>query len=347
MAVVWLDGPHGDVGVLETALGAHGEVQPLADPALRGTLAEGGVGSQLGRQVAAARDFVAAQQCSQALPLLDAAQELAMGELPTAEARPRLAEIGRLALACADLLRDDGRAAQAARLFTLAAESPGPEVAALLGRHPVPPAPSSGGLRVESEPPGATVFVDLRPVGVTPIDLPGERRGDAFVDLELAGYRKVHRQSVAPGTLAVALAQEDRPGPLVERLRAARGDASEADVAALGRRVGAGRILVARHAPGRADLVEARLLGVGDGRWLRPAITVAVAELGPRLARYAALAAEPPKADAASQQKTAAPIPAWKKWYVWVTGGALLSLVVGLVVATRVGDDKVTITVHR
>jgi hypothetical protein len=47
-----------------------------------------------------------------------------------------------------------------------------------------------GTLLVESRPTGATVFMDGRAVGKTPLNLPGVKAGDHAVRLELAGHRQ-------------------------------------------------------------------------------------------------------------------------------------------------------------
>src|SRR5205823_950178 len=139
---------------------------------------------------------------------------------------------------------------------------------------PVAPAPP---VRVESEPEGAAVFLDLVEIGKTPLDLPLGRDPAALVDIELAGHAKVHRAAPAPGTLAVALGPGDplaeRVAERVDRLRAA-GELAEAELAELGRAVGAARLLVARYRGGVASVggaasaaVEVRVLDVGTGRW--------------------------------------------------------------------------------
>ena len=53
--------------------------------------------------------------------------------------------------------------------------------------------------------------------------------------------------------------------------------------------------------------------------------------------------------DAASTVKSNAPeatVPAWKKWYTWVVGGALLAVIIAVVVADHVGSDQLTISVR-
>jgi hypothetical protein len=202
------------------------------------------------------------------------------------------------------------------------------------------------------------VYLDLVPIGKTPLALPLARREGALIDLELDGYRKAHRQAAQAGAVAVALARDERVPGLVDRVRAAAGDAPEALVAELGRRVGAARVVVARRAPnGR---VEARVLDVASARWVRPAQTFTDGDAAAGLVQYASLAAPLSSAGAqaaqagaqgatkkgapsATAKAEAKPVPAWKRWYTWVAGGVLVALVVALVVADHVGSDQLTI----
>ena len=40
-------------------------------------------------------------------------------------------------------------------------------------------------------------------------------------------------------------------------------------------------------------------------------------------------------------------VPAWKRWYTWVIGGALVVGIGAVIIADRVGDDQVTVHVKR
>jgi TonB family protein len=53
---------------------------------------------------------------------------------------------------------------------------------------PPPPAPTTGTIHIESQPPGASVTVNGEPKGVTPVDLPDVALGPYQVALELRGY---------------------------------------------------------------------------------------------------------------------------------------------------------------
>ncbi|MCA1664294.1 MAG: hypothetical protein LC659_08510, partial [Myxococcales bacterium] len=70
-----------------------------------------------------------------------------------------------------------------------------------------------------------------------------------------------------------------------------------------------------------------------------------------RLAMYAAPKeqAGPPGAAAAvaaapAPEKKKSRLGAWGKWYTWVAAGAVVALVVGVLVASKVGDDSLTVT---
>ncbi|MSP61895.1 MAG: PEGA domain-containing protein [Myxococcales bacterium] len=350
VAVVWLVDSPAAAATVERALAAAPDLRPLEDPDVRRALSEGGPSAQVAGRIAASRIHLGAQRCGAADTLLAEAEAIALADLPVAEAAVALGEIEPIRLLCADLARDDAAAQRAVRLLLLGSARPTPEMAAAMARHPVPQASPAPAVRVESEPPGAQVYVDLRAVGATPLDLPADRRADALIDLEMPSHRKVHRVAPVAGTLAVALAREDRPGPLVDRLRAARGEAPEAEVAALGLRVGAARVLVMRPQPDHPGQLQARLLDVATARWLRPMVAVPIADAPVRLLAYAALRPEVAPAPAkgvpaATVEKQEPPVPAWKRWYTWVAGGALLALVVGLLVADRIGSDEVTIHV--
>lgn len=75
---------------------------------------------------------------------------------------------------------------------------------------PLPP------VQIESDPPGAAVFRNLQPVGVTPRSK-GGRESEDRLDVELPGYRKLHRNLGAGGQLVLSLRPEDRAGILAEQ----------------------------------------------------------------------------------------------------------------------------------
>jgi hypothetical protein len=319
-AVVWLGEPGRAAEEVERGLRTARDVRPLDDEAVKRLLIEGGplsrVKAKLGDGELAKVDAA----------VLREARERLLREVPTEAAYPLLTRIGAVL---------DGRGGEAA----------------------YGPAPSPVKVTVESEPPGALVYVDLAPVGRTPVALPPERQPYRWVDIELQGFRKVHREGTPPpGTLAVALARDDGTEALVDAIRGANGDAPESSVAELGRRVGAGRVLVARVEPGKADKVQLRMLDVAKGVWGKPAISIAISEVAARVTGYAGVVAEgapapagkvagAPAATAAAAGKPADPVPAWKRWYTWVAGGVLVSLVIGLVLVNHIGNDSLTVMV--
>ena len=104
---------------------------------------------------------------------------------------------------------DDGRDGYAAaeRRVTLSASKPSQSLSVPLAREPrgrktelVSPKPTAqpsakaeaaslGALVIESRPPGATVLIDGRPVGTTPMSLGDVRVGNHTVRIERDGYR--------------------------------------------------------------------------------------------------------------------------------------------------------------
>jgi len=74
---------------------------------------------------------------------------------------------------------------------TLKRNAPPTAAAAAAGRTTRAPAPAyAGTLVVESRPVGATVFLDGKGVGVTPLTLPNVGIGSHVVRLDLAGHRR-------------------------------------------------------------------------------------------------------------------------------------------------------------
>ena|SRR5579871_107042 len=343
VAVLWLDGPNDAVDEVARALAEAKQVRPIDGAEARQLLVEGGPRARAERRLAAARAAFSTGRCGEAAPDLDAAEEAALGELPVADGRALLGDVAAVRLMCADLARDDAAAARAAELYAASGAHPSTEIAAALARHPLPPPSAQPAVRVESDPAGATVYLDFVAVGKTPLDLPTERRAGAFVDVELPGHRRAHRAAPSGGTLALALAREDAPGALVDRIRAAAGAADDSYVAALGRRVGAARLLVARIKPGAPDRLQARVLDVATAKWTAPAFEIPRAACGPALVEKATTVEK----KTAPAPPPAPETPAWKRWYTWVAAGVLAAVVIGIVVANHVGTDELDVTVHK
>ena len=377
--LLWVGGAGGAIAAeqAEAALGTSSTLAPIADLEARRLFVEGGPATRVRERVTAGRErFAALRELPEADALLGEAESIALGELPIRVACPRLIEIARLRLRFAELTHDEARAAQAVLLLRACLATPSAEDAAAIARHAPPPLAPASPLRIESDPPGAAVFVDLQPVGVTPIDLNQARRDQALLDVEKSGLRKAHRvldgkSARGPQTLAVALAREDGLAELVDRVRDGV-EARPADLVELARRVGAAQVLALRA--GREGLLDARLFDVARGAWVKPPVelraplgntpldvTALLAYLAPvpagTPAAVGAAAASAPTSKAATAaasapgaggaQAPAEPVPAYKRWYTWVVGGVLVAGVGAYVIADRIGDDQVTVHVAR
>jgi hypothetical protein len=287
----------------------------------------------------------------------EAAEAQLLAEAPFESLRSHLAEVERGLLSVNDQL---GRAPAAARAAARLRMTPGvdEDVKVLFDRYGGA-APIYGAalppVELLSQPPGAQVYRDLLPVCVTPCMVDGGDRAIDFVDVEAAGFRRAHVALGSGGRIELVLAKEDRLGVLVDRVREQAPDAPPADVAALGKRVGAARVLAIL--PDGPRKVLARWLDVGGAKWANA--TLRVDNAGQiameRLAGYAAPAepggqgAEGAGAQLAAQKPAEAPpakkkLGIWGKWYTWVAAVGVVGLVVGLLVAQNVGDDKVTVT---
>jgi serine/threonine protein kinase len=99
---------------------------------------------------------------------------LALRDLPLRVLRVRVEQDGYQA--------DERRVALSARQPSVTVES---RLAAVA---PPPPTATAGALLVESRPTGATVFVDGRRIGATPLSLPDVAPGTRRIRLELAGF---------------------------------------------------------------------------------------------------------------------------------------------------------------
>ncbi len=91
-----------------------------------------------------------------------------------------------------------------------------------------------GSLRIETEPPGAEVFVDGRFVGAAPTQAEGLLAGDHYVTLKMAGYhRQVNRVTVQTDfedTANFELLQMDNAPLLRDALRSARNEMGQTRV---------------------------------------------------------------------------------------------------------------------
>ena len=272
-AVLWVGGEGGAAvaAQVDAALAGSTSLAPIAEADAKRLLLEGGPATRVRERVAAGRDRLASlRDLPEADRLLAEAEDIALVELPVAAACPQVAEIARLRLRLAELHRDEPRAVHAALLLRACAAPATAEDTAATARHPAPSPAAARPLRVESDPPGASVFLDLQAVGATPLELTAPRRADALLDVERAGLRKAHRvlDGAGGGTLAVALGRDDGLAALVDRVREGA-EAKPADVKELARRVGAAQLLALRG--GREGMLDARLFDAARGAWIKPA----------------------------------------------------------------------------
>ena len=324
--------------------------RPLDSAEERRVLVEGGPATLAAvRQARGDALFVQAKMADAAREY-EAAEQLLLTDVPIPVTQQRLGAVERNLLVIYDQLGRTEDAARAAERLSWTAGS-NEDVKALLGRHLHGRAwqPAFPPLHIETQPQGALVYRDLQPVGAAPLDVNG---GDPLVDaidVEAPGYRRGHLElgHGAP-SVTVTLTREDRLGAFVDAVRARAPEAPPGDVAALGRRVGAVRVLVL--APD-GDKLQARWLDVARAKWADKAIRVDTAEpqAMARLAAYVAPAPPAPApavvAQAPPPEKKKSKWGAWGKWYTWVAAGGVLLLVGGLLIAQNVGSDSLTIKV--
>ena len=344
------------VDEVNAAVGRKQSVRLIDSATDRRVFAEGGPSARVQVELRTAESLLARGKLAEAATALESAEQHLFTDVPFDSFRSRLGEIERGLLLVYDQL---GRNEDAARAATRLRMVPGTtdDVKVLFERH-------SAGVRsgaalppveIVSTPAGAQVYRDLQPVGVTPLTIDGGDRGVDFVDIEANGYRRSHLPLGMGGRVDVALAPEDRLGVLVDRVRDQAPDAPASDVAALGKRVGAERVLVIL--PDGPRKVLARWLEVKSQKWSDPTLRVdnAGQPAMERLAAYVApgdasngdgaqlgpapAATAPPAMAPAKKSKYGM----WGKWYTWVAAVAVVGLVVGLLVAQNVGDDKLTI----
>lgn len=361
VAVVWM----GDAGTLEAG-GAQRTVEdvnlqlsrtrtarPIDGIEDRKTLVEGGPATHVQLLLRRAEASFVKLKYADATRDYEAAEQLLLNEVPFDFLRATLGDVERNLLACYDQL---GRAVDAARAAERLSWTAGSneDMKRLIERYWVPRSwePALPPVTVETEPPGATVYRDLRELGPAPQTMPGGDPAIDVVDVEAKGYRRAHKELGAGGTMHVALVKDDRLGVLVDAIRAQSPDANPKDVAAVGRRVGAARVLVLL--PDGPKKLLGRWLDVDKAAWAPESVRVDAG--GPaameRLAMYAAPKepAGPPLAGAAAAASAQAPekkksrLGAWGKWYTWVAAGAVVALVVGVLIASKVGDDSLTVT---
>lgn len=360
IAVVWM----GEAATLEAG-GAQRTVEevnlqlqrtPTARPIDgiedRKTLVDGGPATRVHLLLRRAEASFVKLKYADATRDYEAAEQLLLNEVPFDFLRATLGDVERNLLACYDQL---GRAADAARAAERLSWTAGSneDMKRLVDRYWVSRSwePARPPVTVETEPPGATVYRDLRELGPAPQTMPGGDPAVDVIDVEARGFRRAHKELRGGETVHVALVKDDRLGVLVDAIRAQSPDSNPKDVAAVGRRVGASRVLVLL--PDGPKKLLGRWLDVDKAAWAPESVRVDAG--GPaameRLAMYAAPKepAGPPGAVAAvgaapAPEKKKSRLGAWGKWYTWVAAGAVVALVVGVLIASKVGDDSLTVT---
>ena len=351
--------------------------------------------------LSAAKKALAELRCAETLSPVSQAVDRLLQDHRIADTQALLGELYSVLLQCADRLNNSAAARRASdALFALGAPVP-PDVALVLARHQTPRryGPPLAPIKVESDPPGAKVYRNLLPIGPTPAWVEGGQEPGPtydptvpahptdFIDIELAGYRKLHRLLPARGELVLALRPEDRPQVLLEQaaLQEPGSDAQAASLRALADVVLASQppsplrqIVVAwpKQRAGTAITGEALLARVYDldrRAWLGATGEIAAGQAPSQaqalsaLMRHdeaatpagvtAALAAAGGKSatgkDGASSPAGSKEAPKKKglfgntKWYTWVVAGGVVALIAGLLIAEKVSPEKVTISATR
>ncbi len=344
--------------------------QALLDQVL---IPSGGALSAAAETVNAAKKALAEMRCGEALPHLIKATDRVLEEDLLPDARPVLSELYGLTLLCADRTNDTDRAQQASSALRAMQAQVGTDVALVLARY-LPPqrfGPPRAPVHIESDPPGAVVLRDLLPVGVTPIDVAGGQPERDFVDIEMPGFRKVHRALGSNQEIILSLRPEDRVPVLLDRaaLFPPGSDGQEAVLRQLAASAGA-QVLVSRliltlgpkersGAPVAGESLIARLFDLDRKAFTGPPSDVPA---GPAANQAKTLLA---MCSTAAAQKSGALLPgavpgtaqaappakkkSWwpfsnTKWYTWVVAGGVAALIAGLLIAEKVSPQTVTIT---
>lgn len=323
-----------------------------------------------GQTLGAARKAVLELRCGEALPALEQAEARLMEEAAVEDSKPLLAQIEALLLLCADRLGDGPRALRAADRLLMTAQRPPPDVALVLQRYrpnPVagPPPPPT---RVETDPRGAQVIRNLLKVGQSPTEVPGGNPNTDLLDVEIPGWRKVHRPLGSGETLSLLLRPEDRLPVLVDAA-CTRPTGSDDQAAALSRLAA---LQQTGHAPPRVivlspqqrggapipgERLRARAYDVTQQRWLGALAEVPAGAAAAQAQQIAALSqsmppgkAPPGKAQAQVKQEPKKSSFSFlgisfrkTKWYTWVIAGGVAALIAGLLIAEQVGSDSVTV----
>lgn len=357
VAVVWMGdaasleaGAQKTVADVNAALARTVTARPVDGIEDRRLLVEGGPSTKVQLLLRRAEASFVKLKYSDAARDYEAAEAVLLGEVPLTVLRQQLGDVERSLLACYDQLGRPLDAARAAERLSWAAGS-SEDMKRLIDKYPLARAwePALPPVTVETEPVGAVVFRDLRELGPAPQTLAGGDPTIDVIDVEAPGFRRGHRELRAGEAVKIALVKEDRLGVLVDAIRAQAPDAKPVDVAAVGRRVGARRVLVLL--PDGPKKLLGRWLDVAKAEWAPEATRVDAtgAPAMEKLAMYVAppeMAAPPLDlaATAAAPPKKKKSVGPWGKWYTWTAAGAVVALVAGLLIAEHVGSDQLTVT---
>jgi hypothetical protein len=360
VAVVWMgDAASLEAGAAKTVAEINGALahtataRPIDSVDDRRVLVDGGPSTRVQLLLRRAEQSFVKLKYADAARDYETAEALLLQEVPLDVLRRQLGDVERNLLACYDQLGRSGDAARAAERLSWTAGS-NEDMKRLLDKYLASHAwePALPPVAVESEPPGALVFRDLHELGPAPQTLAGGDPSIDVVDVEAPGYRRAHRELRAGEGVKLALVKEDRLGVLVDAIRGQAPDAAPKDVALVGRRVGARRVLVVL--PDGPKKLLGRWLDVDKAAWAAESVRVD-ATGAPAMEKLAYYAAPKEQAPPTAVVAAAAPAPAaagttksrlgpWGKWYTWVAAGAIVALVGGLLIAQHVGSDSVTVT---
>ncbi len=321
-----------------------------------------------GQVVVAGRHALAELRCGEAVAALSQAEERLLSEVAVEDARPTLLSIESLLLLCADRINNDAAANRAADRLTMLGGEPPADVQLVLRRYrpgPLfgPPLPPS---EVDTDPKGAQVIRDLLKIGAAPVSVPGGHPDVDMLDVELPGWRKIHRPLSSGEKLGLGLRSEDRLPVLADAVAArALGSAGQATALRViadfqkGLSGPPGRVVV--FAPGQVggqslpgEKLRAVVYDLGVRKWTTPVSDIGAGPAAQQAAQMVALAQngtteakvagagkkEPSKRDG---EKTPFFQFTKAKWYSWVVAGGVVVLIGGLLIADHYGTDSLTV----
>ncbi len=361
VAVVWMgdaasvvEGAQKTVDEVNAQLARTRTARPIDGVEDRRTLVEGGPATRVQQLLLRAQQSFVRLKYAEAAKDYEAAEQLLLVDVPMDVLRTTLADVERALLACYDQLGQAGDASRAAERLSWTAGS-NEDIKRLVDKYYVSRTsePMRASVTVDSDPPGATVFRDLRELGPAPQTMAGGDPALDVIDVEAPGYRRAHHELRAGETVKLTLVREDRLGVLVDAIRAQAPDADPKRVAAVGRRVGAARVLMLL--PDGPKKLLGRWLDVDKAAWAPDSVRVDAT--GPAAMEHLAMYAAPKEpagggvvpanalvAQPAPQPAKKSKLGAWGKWYTWVAAGGVVALVVGILVAQKVGSDSLTVT---